>query len=325
MIPQELRDQNAMLCEPHKKVFGNVSVTEAVELAAADGRYLADLKFDGVRCLAYIDDGVVTLVNRNHVDITRRYPDVVSRLATLFPTGQRVFDGEMLVFGEDGRPSFFGISKRDHDMSPAKTQQYVAQFPATLVIFDLLYFNGDDLRNTPYRARSVLLRTAGWPNAQADPHVQLTECSSDIAMMWQFVAEHGLEGLVIKLDDSGYDGRRSTAWVKLKPTLMLSAVITRYEFGKAGGHREHRIGALFLDLYDEAGVPVEVGKVGTGLNDADLADLKRRLDAGETLVGDVEYQEYTVAGSLRFTSWRGLRTDLKPEECTVAQLDAHES
>src|SRR5205085_2347692 len=152
--------------------------------------------------------------------------------------------------------------------------------------------------------------------------------------------EQHLEGIVAKRLDSRYQpGRRSSAWVKVKNVGRQEVVIGGWMPGK--GRRSQRIGALLAGVYDRAGMLRYAGRVGTGFTDSELDRLARLLEplrrerspfeAGPgpprgaafcepRLVAEVEFREWTKAGSLRAPSYKGLRDDKPPRE--VVREDA---
>lgn len=286
------------------------------------GRYTFDIKWDGVRCIAYANDGTILLRNRNGVDITHRYPDVAERLLEVYPTGQRVFDGELLCFNPvSGKPEFGLAAKRDAQSSPAKIKALAELMPATFMAFDFLWYDGDDLRNTPQVARHALLKAEAAQFGN-DPRLMISQWSDDGDTMWKFVCDFGMEGLIAKDKQGLYRGRRDASWVKLKKLHRLTAIVTGYENGK--GARDGKVGALLLSLLDNDGQLVQVGKVGTGLKERDHAPMLDCLGRGEEFLVEVEYMGFQKA-ALRFPSFKGIRSDITRADCTLDQIVRSES
>jgi ATP-dependent DNA ligase len=190
--------------------------------------------------------------------------------------------------------------------------------------------NHVDLRDTSLEARRMMLSNT--VTHLGSPTLQQTPVSADGATMWAFVQEHKIEGLIAKATGSKYRSRRDDAWLKIKDTKRLTAILLDYEPGEEDSKRRGMVGALKLYLLDKSGKPVEIGKCGTGFSDAEATDLRVRLDAYATgvatsptdppapLLGEIEYQEVTKDMRLRFPSWRGLRFDIDITECTTAQI-----
>lgn len=322
MIPSDLREQVAMLAHPSNKV--GPTVEEALAILIKDGGYFFDMKWDGTRAIAFVEDGDVRFRNRRGEDVTYRYPDLVARLAEVFPDGSVVFDGEIVVIGKDGRPDYdAAIHRRDSQQNARSAAAMAEVHPATYMAFDLLHRNGDDYRRLPFTARRGLLATLsecfgadGVPNAP----LQQSVSSKDGPVMWKFVLDTKLEGLIAKQGQAPYRGGRSSAWIKLKPIKTVTAIATGYDLGKKNQQFAHTLGAMHLTVL-ENGEPVGIGKVGTGFSIRQRDELKDRMDAGELLVVEVEYQEVSpVNKQLRFPSFKGLRTDQTITDCTIEQL-----
>lgn len=304
-----------MLAEPSKTVAPTIE--EAIKRLAPT--HLFDVKWDGVRCIATLTPVGVELRNRNGVNITQRYPDVCQHLVDTFQwtTAPLVLDGEIIVLGDDGRPSFNRLARRDRQTSVQGTAKLLRSTPAIFVAFDMLRCQGAELQKTGFEERRRLLEA--WWSAHSPERTKLwlSPCGDDGSAMWETVQAHRLEGLIAKRRNSTYHAGRRPEWVKLKVTHHASCVVTGWEEGK--GHRKGRIGALLLSLWDGDHL-VEVGKAGTGLTDDVLAHYLPLVRAGEPFVVEVEYANVTDDGRLRFPSHKGLRTDVQPDQCTIDQL-----
>lgn len=316
MIAADLLRTGTMLATASKDPDSLVS-----QMAQEQGRWTFDIKWDGVRCLAYVQDGVVTLRNRNGVDITHRYPEVCEHLAAVYPRGEKVFDGELLCFDPvTGRPEFARIAKRDAQSHPGKITSLARSHPATFMAFDFLWDAGNDLRRTALAGRHTLLQVEArlFPE---DPRLMVSQWSDDGPTLWTFVNQFGMEGLIAKAKAGTYRGGRDPGWIKLKRTHRVTAIVTGYENGK--GARDGKVGALFISLLNDAGELVPIGKVGTGLRANDHAPLLAVLNAGQEFLIEVEYQEATPDGQLRFPSYKGVRSDVTRADCTTAQLKSN--
>lgn len=324
MIDQGMLGQSVMLASP-----SNVKApTPEATLRQLHARgWLFDVKWDGVRCMAFVDDGKVRLVNRNGVDITQRYPDVAAYLLQTYPPdpaidGSRVFDGEIICLGPDGKPDFNRLSKRDRQTTVEGTHKLLRSHPAIFAVFDLLWMNGHDLRTTPFGGRRAILeeepRLYGWDSLR----IWLSPCAPDGATMWNVVNGQALEGLIAKDPSSVYRAGRAQTWVKIKVVHRASVIVTGWEEGT--GKRKGKIGALLVSVWDN-GALREVGKLGTGLTDAELSHLQGivcdpHYAQGERLVVEAEYANFTKDKRLRFPSYKGVRTDVPEQDCTIDQF-----
>jgi bifunctional non-homologous end joining protein LigD len=319
VIAEEFWKQGPQLAEPSKTVAS--TPVQAIDTLQRKG-YQFELKFDGVRSFAYVSDGTVNLINRRGADITFRYPEIVDRLVQMYPEGDYVLDGEILVWGSDGKPDFAAIHRRDAQATASASMLLTQQFPASFVAFDVLLIDGHDMRSQPYMARSQWLKAENsrWGQVSARPNMLMAGVQSlNGVAMWDHVVAQGMEGLIAKAPHGRYRAGRHADWVKLKVTFTASFVVVGYTAGK--GRRANGIGALQLALIGPSG-PVETGEVGTGFTDRDLDLLKPRIDAGELLVSEVEFSNVVAANNkLRFPSWKGLRDDVEPTDCLLSQLD----
>ncbi|MCU1344478.1 MAG: ligD [Acidimicrobiia bacterium] len=284
-----------------------------------------EIKWDGIRALATVDQGRLHLASRNGRDLSARYPELAGLSAQLGPVAA-VLDGEIVAFDGDGRPSFQLLQRRMHVTSDAAQRRFATDTPVTFVVFDVLWLDGRSLLDRPYRERrqqleALQLNGEAWrtpPAAVDDPTGFL-----------EFVQRAALEGLVAKRLDSPYEaGRRSGAWRKIKLQQRQEFVVGGWSPGK--GNRSGRIGALLIGYYDRPGGSLQyAGKVGTGFSDAELARLDRLLaplvrptspfqskgvprDAtfvSPEVVAEVRYTEWTDDAHVRHPAYVGTRDD----------------
>jgi bifunctional non-homologous end joining protein LigD len=287
-----------------------------------------EVKWDGVRAIAYVRPGRLRLESRNLNDITDAYPEVRGLLRQL---GMReaVLDGEIIAFDEAGRPSFERLQRRMHVSSSSVIRRRVADTPVVYAIFDLLYLDGHSLMGLPYserrdRLEELALSGPAWrvPARHGD----------DGAALLDATRKQGLEGVVAKRRDSRYEpGRRTRAWVKVKHTRRQELVIGGWLPGE--GRRSRRIGALLVGYRDGAGPDAPLrfaGRVGTGFTDAVLDELAQRLGplrrdsspfdprprlprnavfVEPSLLAEIEFTQWTADGMMRAPSFKGLRDD----------------
>ncbi|HEX4668524.1 MAG TPA: non-homologous end-joining DNA ligase [Solirubrobacterales bacterium] len=183
------------------------------ELPDDEDRWGVEVAWDGLRAIAYCQPGRIRLVDSELEEVIDRYPEV-RRLSRQLGARDAVLDGELVAFGEDGRPSSERLAKRLGEASPSTVRRRAKSHPVTYVIFDLLHLDGDDLLGQPYRRRRELLdglgldgeswQTPSYSVGQAEP---LLEASR----------EQGLGGLVLKHLDSPYSpGKRSGEWLRIE-------------------------------------------------------------------------------------------------------------
>ena len=314
-----IEKQAVMLASPSKGIAS--TPREAVSTLMQMG-WLFDLKWDGVRCMAYVKDGDATLINRNGRNITERYPEVWQALRHAYPHGEVVLDGEIVAFGADGKPDFSRLAKRDRATTTEGTLRAIrGGIVVTFIPFDLLWIDGDDMRGVPYTGRLAVLtdQAERWPAIDGRRVLIHSPATFHGHVMWDFVQAKGVEGLVSKDPAAAYRGGRSPTWVKVKDTKRLTAIVTGYEPGT--GRAEGAVGALTLGLLNDRSELIGVGRVGTGFSAEDRAALQQFFDrGGGELLAEVEYQNVTADGVLRFPSFKGIRTDLTRADCTINQM-----
>jgi bifunctional non-homologous end joining protein LigD len=297
------------------------------ELPKDDGKWAYEIKWDGVRGIAYIDGGRLRVEARTGRDITSRYPEL-RELGRALAGRQAVLDGEVVAFDADGRPSFQKLQGRMHLTSEHAVRRLAQSDPVHYVIFDLLWLDGRSLMELPYTERREHLMELGltgptWRTPAN--HV------GDGAAMLEASRAQGLEGVIAKRLDAPYaPGRRTPAWVKVKNVRETDVVIGGWLPGE--GKRSGRFGALVVGFYEDGALKY-AGRVGTGFDEAELTRLGRLLEgvaradspfAGRqpprethfvdpVLIAHVGYGEWTQTRTLRHPRYLGLRDDIDPQ------------
>lgn len=291
-----------------------------------DERWGFELKWDGVRAVAYVEGGRVALMSRNDKDMAHSYPE----LAVLAGRVDEpvVLDGEIVAL-RAGRPDFGLLQSRMHVQHPS--DRLVRAIPVHYYVFDLLHRGDRSLLNEPYTERRAALEALG---LDEEPVRTPPWWRGGGAAVLAASVEQGLEGVVAKPLRSRYLPGRRGPWIKVKNVRDQEVVVGGWTPGK--GRRAHLIGSLVLGVYEDYGL-VYVGNVGTGFTEATLRDLAARLAplaratspfdtavprevervahwTEPDLVGEVEFTAWTGDGFLRHPSWRGLRDDKEPEQ-----------
>lgn len=286
--------------------------------ARDEGRWAYEIKWDGVRAVAYSEPGTLRFESRNLRDITVSYPEL-TRLNRALSHHSAILDGEIVAFDADARPSFGLLQRRMHVTSASSAKRLSSSVPVVYVIFDLLWLDGHSLLGRPYEERRAKLLELGLTGErwQTPEHVV-----GNGAALLAASAKQGLEGVMAKRLDSTYEpGRRCRDWIKVKNKQRDDFEIVGWVPGE--GRRRNRIGALLL-----ASEGTYVGRVGTGFDEAELQRLSELLEPLEVdappvenakaapkgaiwvrprLVCEVEYGEWTGDRMLRHPSYKGLK------------------
>jgi len=298
----------------------------AGEAARSDPDWLFEPKLDGYRVIASLDGTAVRLRSRRGIDLTAQFPEIVTELAA-FGADRMVLDGEIVALGPDGRPSFNALQNRAQRRGEKDIAEAQREAPALLVCFDLLHFAGVNLRSAPYADRRRYLAQCLLPSA----HIQLIHASADAEGLYAAAMASGYEGIVAKRRDSIYQpGQRVAAWLKVKPVHTAEFVVGGCTKGK--GAREP-LGALLLGYWEDGALKY-AGHVGSGLDDAAVAELTRRIRdltrrsspfaekppihrpttwLEPRLVAEVSFIDWTPAGLLRAPVFARLRDDVPAE------------
>lgn len=287
-----------------------------------------EFKWDGIRVIAELTGAGTRLYARSGAEVTVAYPELArlgEELASAISAPlDAVLDGEIVVFDQAGRPSFEALAERIHVREAARAARLAASAPVTLLIFDLLRWDGVDVTHWPYAERRQALEALRLDAARW----LVPPTFSDGAATLQTSEESGLEGVVAKRLHSVYrPGLRSADWVKVKTVRTLDAVVGGWRRG------QRPLGALLVGAPRPDGLLTYQGRVGGGLTDRmirQLLELLRplavdrcpfaepppRQDAQGAvwvrpeLVVEVGYGNITPAGRLRFPRFLRIRPDL---------------
>ena len=300
-----------------------------------DDNWLFEIKWDGYRAIAFIEDGGLRLVSRNQNDLTKAYPEL-SDIPQHVRARTAILDGEVVALDKQGRPSFglmqqrTGVGEGGHRIRRTRDD-----IPVVYYAFDLLYLDGYDLMRAGLEERKDLLASILSPSDNLRISDHYIGHGVDL---FHAAAARGLEGIVAKQRLSSYVEKRSREWLKLKITRRQECVIGGYTDPRGG--REN-FGSLVLGLYDEQDHLIHVGHAGSGFTEESHADMWRRLEklkvTRSPFVGKVEstrpvhYVRPELVAEIKFTEWthegesgtvkmrapvfEGLRFDKKPREC----------
>lgn len=296
-----------------------------------DEEWAFEMKWDGYRAVAYLDGDDVRLVSRNGKDLTATFPELTRPLRAAVKPRSAVLDSEIVALDRKGRPNFGFLQSRaglSEDESAARSATI------EMMVFDLLELDGHDITSDDYDVRRAALAASVTPTG---PIQVPEEFDGDLDAALASSTALGLEGVIAKVRDSRYaEGRRSKAWIKLKHQRTQEVVVVGWRPG--AGSAAGGIGSLVLGIPDAGGIRY-AGRVGTGFSDAERRGMVARFrgmarqtppvhDAPRdellhvhwiepTLVGEVTFMEWTSAGALRHSSWRGWRADKNPADVRV--------
>ncbi len=294
---------------PMKAAMGNLPADDAGE-----GDWAYEIKWDGYRTIVFVDGDSVRLQSTSGKDVSDRWPEFIELPASV-NAGTAILDAELVVFDDDGRPSFELVQRSGVG----------SDREAVLHLFDVLSVDGTDTVGLPYLDRRRLLDglVEPSPNWLVPAHRV-----GDGAELLEATAAQQMEGVIAKRTDSIYrPGTRAKDWIKIKNRVIVDLVVGGYTEGT--GNRSSSFGALLLGQQTEAGLQF-AGGVGTGFSHQTLETITAQLRGLETdqcpfttqipakqrrgahwveptLVATVEIAEFTNDGNVRHASFIDLR------------------
>ena len=294
--------------------------------------FIFEPKWDGMRCIAYLQGQSVEFQNRNLVNVTKSYSELETVRNNL-KSKAAVLDGEIVVL-EKGLSSFELLQNRFGVTDPVQIKMLSRKIPATYIAFDVIHLNGKDLVDKPLSYRKKTL--AGI--VSDGPHMLLSQYIPEKGKIYfRKALQLGFEGAMAKKANSPYHmGVRSSDWLKIKQIKTSDAIIAGYTRGT--GIRSETFGALVLAAYAKNARLVHLGNVGPGFTDQNLEKMMRilkplatrtKIIQGEVkapapirwvkpeLVAEVGYMKLTSDHKLRFHRFIRIRIDGNPSDCKL--------
>lgn len=172
--------------------------------------FIYEIKFDGYRGLARVEDGTARLFTKSRVEATKRFPEIAQALSAL-PGGPHILDGEIAVLDQYGRSDFWKLRER-----ASRRRWYPGAPHCTYMAFDMMMCNGQDVMDLPLVMRKELLAELLAPLPK-NSVMYVQDFDADASLFPRFVLAYELEGFVAKRKSSPYlPGVRSDDWRKIK-------------------------------------------------------------------------------------------------------------
>jgi bifunctional non-homologous end joining protein LigD len=280
---------------------------------ANDDGWSYELKYDGFRAICAIAGDDTAMLSRNELDLAPRFPGVAAALKKI-KSKDIVIDGEVVVLDDTGAPRFQLLQQ--------------AGGREQLIVFDILWLEGEDLRRKTYLERRRILKKALAKPPVGISVAQTLDMTGEDALA--HASTNGWEGIIAKRDTSLYEPRRSKEWLKVKAQQQQELAIIGWQPSTAN---ENDIGSLHLAVLDDGKLRY-AGKVGTGFSAKLRSELRKELAKDEIakppvgdaprakdahwvtprLVAQVSFTEWTSDHRLRHPSFLGLRDDKTPNE-----------
>ena len=297
-----------MLATAHKKIFNKPG-------------WIYELKWDGYRMIANINEGKASIHSRNGINYNTKFPELVDDLEQI--EHDVILDGEVVVLNDQGIPMF------------QELQNYSSSTKASLrfYVFDMLFLNGHSMLNLPLIERKSLI-----PEVLEETNfsVYCDHVESMGTAFYEKAVEAGMEGVIAKKADSTYTpGYRSENWLKIKAQQSQETLICGYTSSEGSV-----FGSLILGVYED-GELIYVGNCGTGFSNEEQVSLLDKMKALKTstnpflqkinlkgrkpewikpqLICEVVFSEWTKNGRMRHPVYKGLREDKVPQEIGIEQ------
>ena len=283
-----------------------------------DENWIFEIKWDGYRAIAELDNGKVNLYSRNNNSFNQKYKPIVSALESI--DTDMVLDGEIVVLDEEGRSDFHSL------------QNFGKSGKGRLIyyVFDLLYFDGRDLRGLSLYERKQILKNIlpDIPAVRYNDHI-----IKDGTVFYKLAGEKQLEGIIAKNINSKYQSnKRSKDWLKIKLKKRQEAVIGGYT--KPKGSRNY-FGALVLGVYNDNNELEYIGHAKLvnnklpGITSVERSPSKRKhkvyLDylqnrKGQTLAAPYSVRPRPGAPVATPLEWSEVKTGLKPSDYHIKNI-----
>ncbi|MBC7997735.1 MAG: hypothetical protein IAF58_07320, partial [Leptolyngbya sp.] len=292
-------------------------------------------KFDGIRAIAYVNDGEVKLLSRRGLDLTSRYPELVEAL--LLHKIDLIVDGEIVAFDEKGKTSFQLLQRESGARARGVKQDSAKKLPIRFFVFDVLSLNGKSVMKKTFVERKEILKEN---LIETDDVRRVDDLGSDGNRAFIACLENGLEGVIAKQQNGAYvPGKRVSTWLKLKATKTSEFIVCGYTEGKTP--KDNSFGALVLGCYNDDGQLMYAGSVGTGFDETTRANLLKMMTPYKIsecpfsvrpltksvaswlkpkMIVEIKYAEMTMDNKLRMPVFLQVRMDKEPSKVTTDSI-----
>lgn len=284
-----------------------------------------EIKLDGTRAIMYKEGNKINFINRRNNNITHRYPEF--NFLKNVKAKSCVLDGEIVVYDKKKISRFNLLQHRDLLENPKIIKERSISLPGTFVIFDILELEGKSLVNLKQKERFEILKRI----VKTGKNIEIIESSKDGKKLFKKISSKKGEGVIAKNpSEKYYEGKRVDAWIKIKNTNSIDAVIIGYT------QEKRTLSTLLLGVYHNKKL-IYIGKVGTGFSEIEEIEILKELEKIKTtspaienlpkdtifvkpkLVCEAKYLEITKDKMMRAPVFLRMRSDRKPESCKLRE------
>jgi len=273
---------------PLSYMLADVMFTAEEIMAYYQKPLICEFKYDGIRAQMHKFGQQIRLFSRKLSDVTMAFPELANAAADTRPLVSTtaplsridfILDGEVMAF-QSGKPLHFQeLQKRLHKKN--LTEQIMSQIPVVYIVYDIMYFNGENLIRKPIKERKEVLSNIIFNEHIINSSYKFVTSEEEIIEMFEKSRDIGHEGLLLKDPDSHYHpGKRGKYWVKMKKeldTIDAVVVIAEYGHGKRAGMLSDYTFAVRDDPDSNTSQLRTIGKAYSGLTDDEIIETTKRL------------------------------------------------
>lgn len=284
--------------------------------------WIYEVKYDGFRCLLYIDDGQIDLISRNLINMSNSFPEIIidikDKLSMLSPFLPIVLDGELVILDSNYRANFEKIQVRGRTKADSKIQLLRKELPAHYLAFDVIMINGVEVSNEPLcqrkeRLYNLFRKIGGLDHSLTNlaTRINIIKSFQSIEETWSHVVKENGEGIVAKKTDSKWiEGIRTSDWLKIKNWKQADFIITSIE--KKNGY--FHVGLV------KNGVIVHAGLFSHGLSQEEREALQQTIRKNSSHEDtNFIYINPSICVQLKFLDW--YKDELRQPRFSKFQLD----
>lgn len=291
---------------------------ESVSAPFDDVNYIFELKLDGIRCLAYLDESGTTLRNKRNKDVSAIYPELKNINAQV--DKRCILDGELLVLNADGTPNFFELQKRSLMTDKFKIELEQEKNKVNFVAYDILYLDNKEITSLPLMERKKMLSSTLKDNDLISASRYIEEKGVEF---FNLTKKLGLEGIVAKKKAGKYIiGKRTSEWIKIKNLIDEDFLICGLIFDEnnqikdviLGQEKNKKLifrGKVYLNISKEEQKIIMNFAIKNALKEPVFEDFaeKNVMWIKPKLMCTVQYMMLTKDGAMRQPVFKGLRVD----------------